>query len=191
MYFPRLSMYLAAGSRLCTSGASTIFCPPARFLMTQIQKIDERYDEHPNQVHEVPVQAGDLQVIGVVTAAFVSDSHGKQGYHAGANVQQVEAGDAEEGRAKKSGAPRIVKHGHAFTNQREPLTNVQQGKNNAENGGDHRPTKCPWFVTCFRCSHSQEHSQAAGEKDEGHQRDVAYVVERSRPIRRTISQKPV
>src|ERR1700747_1517946 len=92
-----------------------ILSPPARFLMTQIQKIDERYDEHPNQVHEVPVQAGDLQVIGVVTAAFVSDSHGKQGYHAGANVQQVEAGDAEEGRAKKSGAPRIVKHGHAFT----------------------------------------------------------------------------
>jgi hypothetical protein len=45
---------------------------PAFPLVREIQKINQRYDEHPNQIHEVPVKAQNLDVVGIVTAAPVA-----------------------------------------------------------------------------------------------------------------------
>jgi hypothetical protein len=41
-------------------------------LVAEIQEINERYHEHPDQIHEVPVKADNLQVIGFVAAALVA-----------------------------------------------------------------------------------------------------------------------
>jgi len=50
-------------------------------LASDVQEIDERYDEHPHQIHEMPVQAADFDVIGVVPASLVAESHNNQGNH--------------------------------------------------------------------------------------------------------------
>ncbi len=44
-------------SALVFFGGSHSVAPASLRLVTQIQKIDQRYDEHPNQIDEVPVEA--------------------------------------------------------------------------------------------------------------------------------------
>src|SRR5882724_4306042 len=41
-------------------------------LVREIQKVDERYDEHPDQIHEVPVKAQNLDIIGIVASAPIA-----------------------------------------------------------------------------------------------------------------------
>jgi hypothetical protein len=64
--------------------------------MSKVQKIDQRYDEHPNQIHEVPVKAQYLDVIRIVAAALVAHAHSDQSDYAAGNVGEVQACDAEK-----------------------------------------------------------------------------------------------
>src|SRR6266576_4518594 len=75
-------------------------------LVREIQKVDERYDEHPNQIHEVPVKAQNLDIIGNVTSALVAHTHNNQSDYADRNVREVQAGNAEKRRPEQSGPPR-------------------------------------------------------------------------------------
>jgi hypothetical protein len=54
-----------------------------------IEKIDERHYEHPNQVHEVPVQSKNLDVIRVVTAAPVPQPNHDQSDDPAGDMEQV------------------------------------------------------------------------------------------------------
>jgi hypothetical protein len=67
-----------------------------RDLVFEVEEIDEWYDEHPYQVHKVPVQSGDFQVVGLIAPALVTKSDRDQGDYAAGHVQQVQTGDAEE-----------------------------------------------------------------------------------------------
>src|ERR1051326_326150 len=102
------------------------------YLVLEVEEIDEWYNEHPYQVYKVPVQAGDFQIIGVVAPSLITKPYRDQCDHATRHVQQVQAGDAEEGGTEKACAPGILKQGHAFANQGEPLANVQQRKQRSE-----------------------------------------------------------
>ena len=71
-----------------------------QFLVSQIQEINQRHHEHPNQIDEVPIESGDFEVVRVVAAALVAQADGDESDHAAGDVQQVQAGDAEEQRAE-------------------------------------------------------------------------------------------
>src|SRR5580658_10034827 len=96
---------------LCSSPVviviSSVVCCRLAWLVSgrdsvgQIQQIDQRHDEHPNQIHKVPVEARDLDVIGFVTSTLVAQADYDQGDHAAGYVQQVQAGNAEEQRTEQ------------------------------------------------------------------------------------------
>jgi hypothetical protein len=62
----------------------------------QIQEIDQRDHEHPNQIHEVPVETRNFEVIGLIAAALIFERYGDESDHASGYVKQVEAGDTEK-----------------------------------------------------------------------------------------------
>src|SRR3954463_11472222 len=97
--------------------------------MCQVQKIDKWNNEHPNQIHEVPVEARDLQVIGVVATTFVTDSDSEQSEDSSDHMQKVQSCNGEEGSSEQGSAPWIVEQCRAFANQPEPLADVQERKN--------------------------------------------------------------
>src|SRR5271157_6495861 len=118
---------------LCCSAVVIAFCSRVSFdLVGEVQQVDQRYDEHPNQIHEVPVKAQNLDVIRIVAAAFVAHTHSDQSDYATGNMREVQAGDAEKRRPEQSRSPRILKEGHAFANEPNPFANVEQGENNTQ-----------------------------------------------------------
>ena len=64
--------------------------------MREIQEIDERYHEHPNQIHEVPVQAHNLEVVGIVTAALIAQAHCDESDYAAGDVGEMQTGNTEK-----------------------------------------------------------------------------------------------
>jgi len=74
----------------------SILPPSVLDLVAEVQKIDQRYDEHPNQIHEMPVKAEYLDIIGIVTAALVAYAYNEQSDHAAGNVGEMQSGDAEK-----------------------------------------------------------------------------------------------
>src|ERR1700756_4274266 len=66
---------------------------PALHSACNVEEVDHGDDEHPDQVDEVPVQGPDFDVVGLVTAPFVAESHDRKGDHATDHVSQVQAGD--------------------------------------------------------------------------------------------------
>src|SRR4051812_22273981 len=98
-----------------------------------LPEIEEREDEHPYQVHEVPVQAHDLYDFVVAAAAGEETMallveiaashlrrHDDQEDHADGDVGAVEAGDHEEGRPELCGAPWVAPGAHALHDQLGP-----------------------------------------------------------------------
>src|ERR1035441_265498 len=149
---------------LCSSAVVIAVCSQAFFdLVGEVQKVDQRYDEHPNQIHEVPVKSQNLDVIRVVAAALVAHTHNDKSDYAGGNVGEVQACDAEKRRPEQSGSPRILKEGHALVNELQPFTNMQQGESNTQSRCNHGPTEGSGFVARPRGSQSEQHGQAAGE----------------------------
>src|SRR5215469_18575576 len=110
---------------LCTSLAC------ASKLMSNVEKVDHRDNEHPNQVDEVPVQRPDFDVVGVIAAAFVAERDNAKGDKAADHVRQMKARDREEGGAKHGRAPGVLKEAHAFADQLEPLADVEKREQNA------------------------------------------------------------
>src|SRR5439155_2430001 len=89
------------------------------------------------------------------------------------------------------GSPGVLKQRHSFTDQRHPLANVQQGKNDARGSGNKGPAESSRFVARLGGLDSKQHSQAAGHEDERHQRNVGDVVERSRPVGSGVADKSI
>src|SRR5713226_2985759 len=79
--------------------------------MSKVQKIDQWYDEHPNQIHEVPVKAQNLDVIRIVAPPLVTHAHNDQSDYAASNVGKVQASDTEKRRPKQSRSPGVLKEG--------------------------------------------------------------------------------
>src|SRR5437870_7884071 len=112
-------------------GSHSHMLQPRSISVGQVQKIDQRHHEHPNDIHEVPIKAKDFKVIGLVAAALISDPDHNQSDYASGDMRKVQPGDAKKCRAEKPGSPGVLKQRHSFTDQRHPLANVQQGNNDA------------------------------------------------------------
>src|SRR5215468_8537580 len=68
-------------------------------------QIDQGEYEHPDQVDEVPVEAGHLDVFVLELAAGDGDRNDREIDHADGHVCHMQARDAEEGRAEQRHAP--------------------------------------------------------------------------------------
>src|ERR1700746_261748 len=109
LFFPSVC---EAEDALATAGKM-----PALHSACNVEEVDHGDDEHPDQVDEVPVQGPDFDVVGLVTAPFVAESHDRKGDHATDHVSQVQAGDCEEGRPKQGRPPGVLKETDAFANE--------------------------------------------------------------------------
>src|SRR5260370_42535293 len=134
-------------SLLCVCAVVIAFCSQTFLdLVREIQKVNQRYDKHPNYIYEVPVKAQNLDVIRIVAATLVAHTHNDQSDYADCNVREVQAGDTEKRRPKQSRSPGVLKEGHAFIDQAHPFTNMQQGENNTQNRGNQGPAEGSGFV---------------------------------------------
>src|SRR5512134_1810620 len=62
------------------------------------QQVDQRKDEHPDEIDEMPVEAADLDVLA---RRAPPQRDYRQVDHARQDVKHVQAGDPEEGRAEE------------------------------------------------------------------------------------------
>src|SRR5690348_5169572 len=97
-------------------------------------QVEQREDEDPHQVDEVPVEAGDLDdlpaalarseealLAGVEIAAPDLAGHQYEEDHPDGDVGAVEAGDHEEHRAELRRPPGVLPRADAFGDQLGPL----------------------------------------------------------------------
>src|SRR5204862_8191823 len=133
--------------------------------VSQVQKIDQRNHEHPDAIHERPIKAKDLEVVSLVAAALIADPNHNQSDYASGDVRKVQPGDAKKGRAEQPGSPGVLKQRHSLADQRHPLANMQQGKNDARGSGNKGPAESSRFVARLGGLDSTQHSHTAGHED--------------------------
>src|SRR5438128_12448855 len=68
-------------------------------------QVDQREYEHPDEVDEVPIEAGHLNVFVLELAAGDGDRDDREIDHTNGHVRHVKASNAEEGRAEIRHAP--------------------------------------------------------------------------------------
>src|SRR5437870_6493882 len=78
------------------AGSHSHMLQPRSISVGQVQKIDQTHHEHPNDIHEVPINAKDYNVIGLVAAALISDPDNNQSDYASGDVCKVQPGDAKK-----------------------------------------------------------------------------------------------
>src|ERR1700722_15475018 len=110
-------------------------CPyRARFTMPlQLDghQIDHRKNEHPDQVHKVPVQAADLNVVGIELTPAIACGNDKHVDDADGDVRHVHAGNAKKGRSEQRHALRTCPKTVALAEQVKPLANVEDVEQDA------------------------------------------------------------
>src|ERR1700682_3411713 len=88
-------------------------------------QINHRHHKHPDEINEMPVQAGGFDMPGGQRTASVSAPNYDQRDDAADDVQQMQPGNAEEGSSEKRRAPSIVEWPDTFADQPKPFSNVQ------------------------------------------------------------------
>src|SRR6266849_7312477 len=156
----------------CSPVFMECFPPHSSALVCNAQKINQRYDEHPNNVNEVPIEPQDFEMIRVVATMLVEQPHDDQGDNASADVQEVQPGDAKKGRTKQTGSPGILEQPHAFTDQPEPFTNMQEGESSSCRRRDENPAEGLRLVPLLRRPDTNQHGQTAGDQNQRHEHDV-------------------
>src|SRR5712691_11464413 len=84
--------------------------PKTRGLILHRHQINQRKHEHPDQVHEVPVEAVHFYVLGRKLPSSKTGSHNPEIDDADHNVCHVEAGDAEKRGAEQRGTFGIARN---------------------------------------------------------------------------------
>src|SRR3546814_2520464 len=107
--------------------------------MSVSPEVEESEDEDPDEVDEVPVEAGDLDgrivARAVVMAAPDLGGDNQQHDHAGRDVEAVKAGDHEEGGAELLRAPGIAPGADALVDELGPFEGLHGHERRAESGG--------------------------------------------------------
>src|ERR1700722_5551236 len=116
-----------------------------RAALVRVHQVHQRKYEHPDDINEVPIEAGGLDVVRVQPAPVVAPrDHGKC-YYAGRDVQQVKPGDAEERGAKAPETPgRIVEEAPTIGEHMKPFAKVQSSEDNSKQ--DRKPNPLDRFV---------------------------------------------
>src|SRR5918998_1537872 len=128
-------------------------------MLPLLPEIEQREDEHPDQVDEVPVEANDLAPlvaplrggkeapplpVEVPAPDLARDD--EQEDHADRHVRAVEARDHEEGRAELGGAPRVLPRPDPLVDQLAPLEGLHAYEGGAEERGDEEQGRGPRAV---------------------------------------------
>jgi len=99
----------------------------------------------------MPVQASRLHMILVEPVRLKSDSDDSHRDNSKEHVQQMKPRDAKERGAEHDGATgRVVREAPPFMEHVEPLSQVQNGKNEAEKYGCGQPFQARRFFPVFR-----------------------------------------
>src|SRR6267154_3549871 len=121
---------------MCSEGCCPAICTTASVMPTS-PKIEECKDEHPHQIDEVPVQAGDFDDLVVplparekaapfhveVSPPDLSRDRAQEN-HPDRHVRAVEAGDHEKARAKLRRTPRVFPGPDALHDQLGPFESL-------------------------------------------------------------------
>src|SRR5947208_7514449 len=108
-------------------GSHSHMLQPRSISVGQVQKIDQRHHEHPNDINEVPIKAKDFKVMGFLAAALISDSDNNQNDYASGDMRKVQPGDAKMCRSERPGSPAVLKQCYTRTDQRNPPRNRRHG----------------------------------------------------------------
>src|SRR5581483_221317 len=134
--------------------------------MLDVQKIDKRDYEHPDHIHEVPIQSPDFEIVVVVAAFLVSESHHCDCDTTANHVSQMQSRDAEESRTKKTRSPRVREKRQTLVDEAKPFFDVQQRENQSAQNRNETPGDCGGAVSSFSGSDPHQHGQAARDKDD-------------------------
>ena len=143
-------------------------------------QVDQREDEHPDQINEVPVKTADLHILVPHTVNTQRDP--RQIDYAREDVEHVQSRDCEEGRAEERRRFRPAmcpllgelaaffqaEGAQPLVYQMLPLDHVQDEKGQSADDSAEYPE--PYFapVLARRRRHSHHHRQARREQAQGH-----------------------
>src|SRR6516225_7459465 len=89
-----------------------------------VQQVHHRHHEHPNQVHEVPIEGPDLDIVPLIAPSSVAERDHAQRDYAADHVRQVQASNREEGGAEHGRSPGVLKEANALADQAQPFAKV-------------------------------------------------------------------
>src|ERR1700732_4426278 len=73
----------------CSDAPDAIVRPSPSNDSVRVHQVHQRKHKHPDDIDEVPIQAGGLDVVCVQPAAVVAPGDHGERYHAGSDMQQV------------------------------------------------------------------------------------------------------
>src|SRR5208282_6704328 len=115
----------ARGPRTTDNGLRTLF------LALNRQDVHQREDEHPHQVHEVPVQPRHFHIFRTQLALAEPACDDAQVNDATEDVGHVQASQREECCAEQRRTPGVMEQPHALANQPHPLGGVDDHEQQA------------------------------------------------------------
>src|SRR5258708_5725060 len=77
-------------------------------LLPILQQVEEGEDEHPDQVHEMPIETRHLDALGGRLAQTGADGGDGEDHQAGEDVGTVEAGEHKKNRRKLGWYPEMA-----------------------------------------------------------------------------------
>src|SRR5271155_1670014 len=138
-------------------------------LRIHAQQINHGENKHPDEVNEVPIQATHFHVLGCVFSFSKTPSDDGEIRDTDCYVEHVEAGKAEKSAAKQRSAPGISPRCDALAEQRDPFGSVDRDESDSANHCRDQVADGFFAVAFEGCVYAQDHGQAAGEEDEGHE----------------------
>src|SRR5579884_625273 len=157
-----------------------------------LQEVDEREDEDPDQVHEVPVEGGDLDLavaLGGVLAEERADENRAEVHDAREDVQPVEAREDEEGGAEEILADRLP----LVEDELVPLVGLEREKDRAAEHREQEEAAQLRLVAVADAGERFHHRDAAAHEQERHEGGELDPQDRRRPRPGgiAIAQRPV
>src|ERR1700694_294507 len=111
----------------------------------RVQQVNERKHEHPDQIHEMPIESGRFNVARIQPAPSIELGHDSNSDHTAYDVQQVQSRDAEKRSAKKRGATeRVMAWAPSFVDHRRPFPQVQTGEHQSQQHRRAEPANRGW-----------------------------------------------
>src|SRR5918998_2843448 len=136
-------------------------------------QVEEREDEDPDEIDEVPVQARDLDNLVVAAAARKEASssglkvaapnlagNDDQEDHAECDVRAVEPRDHEEGRTELRRSPRVLPWPHSLLDELGPLEGLHTDKCSAEQSRHEHEDRCLLAVASIAVVDCHRHRTA-------------------------------
>src|SRR5579885_3219197 len=145
-----------------------------------LQEVDEREDEDPDQVHEVPVEGGDLDLavaLGGVLAEERADENRAEVHDAREDVQPVEAREDEEGGAEEILADRLP----LVEDELVPLVGLEREKDRAAEHREQEEAAQLRLVAVADAGERFHHRDAAAHEQERHEGGELDPQDRRRP----------